>query len=231
AALEQVAGFQPDLILLDIMMPGMDGFEVIKRLKADQAAQDIPVLFCTAMTGVEDEKKGLELGAIDYIRKPFSPPVVQARVRNHLELKLAQESLKEQYAILQENVRLRDEVERISRHDLKTPLNAVISVPNLLIEEGGLSPNQVEMLQMLEESGYRMLEIINSSLDLYKMETGAYQMNPVPVDILKLIRQIHGETREMIRSKQLTLAILVRKQEAGPDDKFLVAGEEMLCYS
>jgi phosphoserine phosphatase RsbU/P len=77
----------PDLILLDIMMPEMDGYEVCRRLKADERVQDIPIIFVTAKTEVEDETKGFELGAVDYIAKPFSIPVVEARVRAHLELK------------------------------------------------------------------------------------------------------------------------------------------------
>ena len=83
----------PDLILLDIMMPEMDGYEVCKRLKADEATLHIPVIFVTALTDAEDEAKGLELGAVDYITKPFNPELVRARVRNHLELKGYQDHL------------------------------------------------------------------------------------------------------------------------------------------
>ena len=77
---------KPDMILLDIMMPGMDGYEVCRRLKADPATKKIPIIFITAKSEVEDEKKGLELGAVDYITKPISPPIVQARVRTQLAL-------------------------------------------------------------------------------------------------------------------------------------------------
>lgn len=78
---------QPDLILLDILMPGMNGFEVCRRLKADPRTRAIPVIFLTSLSKEEDEERGLWLGAIDYITKPFSSPVVRARVRNHLELR------------------------------------------------------------------------------------------------------------------------------------------------
>ena len=78
-----------DLILLDVMMPDMDGYEVCRRLKIDTNTHDIPVIFVTAMQDTEDEMKGLEVGAIDYITKPFSPPTVKVRVRNHLELQQA----------------------------------------------------------------------------------------------------------------------------------------------
>ena len=83
----------PDLILLDIMMPEMDGYEVCKKLKADEATEHIPVIFVTALTDAEDEATGLSLGAVDYITKPFNPELVRARVRNHLELKRYQDHL------------------------------------------------------------------------------------------------------------------------------------------
>jgi len=77
----------PDLILLDIMMPGMDGYEVCRRLKADSRTMHIPVIFVTALDAAEDESKGLEMGAVDYITKPFNPVIVKARVRIHIQLK------------------------------------------------------------------------------------------------------------------------------------------------
>ena len=83
----------PDLILLDVMMPGMDGYEVCTTLKADPATRDIPVIFLTAKTEAEDETHGFETGAVDYVHKPFSPPVVLARVQTHLNLRETREQL------------------------------------------------------------------------------------------------------------------------------------------
>lgn len=77
----------PDLILLDIVMPELDGYEVLKRLKADEDTKNIPIIFVTSKNKDEDETKGLEMGAVDYIHKPFNPAVVKARVKAHLELK------------------------------------------------------------------------------------------------------------------------------------------------
>jgi putative two-component system response regulator len=93
SALEIVRKAAPDLILLDIMMPEIDGYEVCRRLKADAATQHIPVIFLTAMAEAGDEAKGLALGAVDYITKPINPELVRARVRNHLELKRHQDHL------------------------------------------------------------------------------------------------------------------------------------------
>jgi PleD family two-component response regulator len=85
----------PDLILLDIMMPGMDGYEVCSHLKSDSQTSYIPVIFLTAKSDVADEEKGFELGAVDYITKPISPPILLARIRTHLRLKRITDYLKD----------------------------------------------------------------------------------------------------------------------------------------
>jgi putative two-component system response regulator len=97
----------PDLILLDIMMPGMDGYEVCRRLKADAVTADIPVIFLTARSDVEDEEKGFVAGCVDFISKPVSPPIVLARIRTHLLLKGAQDFLRDQAAYLEAEVERR----------------------------------------------------------------------------------------------------------------------------
>ena len=97
----------PDLILLDIMMPEMDGYEVCERLKRDRATRDIPIIFLTAMTKTEDEEKGLKLGAVDYITKPISPPVVLARVETHLKLKASADFLRDKSDFLEQEVQKR----------------------------------------------------------------------------------------------------------------------------
>ena len=91
---------KPDLILLDIMMPGMDGYEVCSRLKADPATSEIPVIFLTGQTSAEDETRGFEVGAVDYVHKPFSPAVVKARVRSHILLREARGQLASQLLAL-----------------------------------------------------------------------------------------------------------------------------------
>ncbi len=104
-ALKVARGDSPlDLILLDIMMPGLSGYEVCGELKADPATRDIPVIFLTAMTATEDEKRGLELGAVDYITKPISPPIVLARVATHLQIKAAADFLKDKNEYLESEV-------------------------------------------------------------------------------------------------------------------------------
>ena len=94
----------PDLILLDIMMPGLSGYDVCKILKDDHKTRDIPIIFLTAMTATDDEKKGLELGAVDFITKPVNPPIVMARVATQLQVKAAADFLKDQNAYLETEV-------------------------------------------------------------------------------------------------------------------------------
>ncbi|MFO7818992.1 MAG: response regulator [Halanaerobacter sp.] len=106
-ALKAVASNRPDLILLDIMLPKMNGYEVCKKLKNDPKTAEIPIIFATTMDQDTNERKGLELGAIDYITKPFNIPVVKARVKNHLELKKAKEALNHQNEILEKKVKER----------------------------------------------------------------------------------------------------------------------------
>ena len=101
------SGPAPDLILLDIMMPEMDGFEVLRRLRAGMTTREIPVIFLTAMDATQDEAKGLGLGAVDYITKPISPAIVLARVHNHLQLKVARDFLKHQSIYLEHEIEKR----------------------------------------------------------------------------------------------------------------------------
>ncbi|KPA14654.1 chemotaxis protein CheY [Candidatus Magnetomorum sp. HK-1] len=104
SALEYISEELPDLILLDIMMPGMSGYEVCRLLKKNKRTYKIPIIFVTAINDEAEEKKGLEMGAIDFIRKPFNPSIVKSRVKNHLELKIAKEKLEEQNDLLEKKV-------------------------------------------------------------------------------------------------------------------------------
>ncbi len=103
---------QPDLILLDIMMPGMDGYEVCRHLKDNEATREIPVMFLTALLDEEDEAQGLALGAVDYIRKPFNVSIARARIKTHLDLKQHRDALQRKTAELKAlNARLEKEIQ------------------------------------------------------------------------------------------------------------------------
>ena len=233
-ALGIVAGDPPpDLILLDVVMPGMDGYEVCRRLKTSSRTRDIPVIFVTAQGHAADETRGLEAGAVDYLAKPVNPLVVRARVRTHLALLAARRELEEKNRELLEATRLREDVERMTRHDLKSPLNAIINLPDLIRAKGNpLSEKQIEFLEMIKVSGYRMLTMINASLDMFKMERGIYAFHPREVDLAEVIGRILHELREPDREEAeppVDLRIGDRAIRAG--ERFPIRGEALLCYS
>ena len=213
----------PDIILLDIMMPEMDGYQVCKRLKEDDATKDIPVIFITAKTAEEDEIKGFEIGGVDYITKPISPPVVLARVRAHL-------ALMREKQLLQENLRLREDVEQITSHDLKSPLTAIIGSPELIKYEP-LTEDQLMLVNLIEASGYKMLNMINLSLDLYKMEKGIYEVMPESLDLLAVIKEIVTENKSVIKHQRLSIDILMNGTPVSDADTFILCGEKLLLYS
>jgi CheY-like chemotaxis protein/HPt (histidine-containing phosphotransfer) domain-containing protein len=247
AALDLAARHHPDIVLLDVMMPGLDGYETCRRLKAQDATRDTPVLFVTGADGESDEAKGLAAGAIDYITKPFAPGIVRARVQNHLALVIANAErkrmdaelrashaqvaaqaaqLESQNETLQENVRLREEVERISRHDLKTPLNSIIAVPRLLREKQRLDPEDEELLTIIERAGYRILSMVNLSLDLFKMEQSTYRFRPHAVDLMDLLGKLSGDLRRHAGSRKVIFQV-----QPWHEPRVYVWAEELLCYS
>lgn len=216
---------RPDMILLDIQMPGMTGYYVCEQLKKNPLTCNIPVIFITALTDEEDEKKGLIMGAVDYVTKPLRPSIILARIETHLRLKQAQEALVERNAELERALELREAIEHISRHDLKTPLNGILGVTQILSAESYLLPEHKELIKLQERSGYKMLEMINRSLDMLKMETGNYQLNPQPVDLVQIVQRI---LREM---QHTSVNLLLYKHPISSEQAFIIQGEELLCYS
>lgn len=222
---------RPDIILLDVVMPDLDGYEVCRRVKADPKTADIPIIFVTANQAPEDEAHGLSLGAVDYLVKPVSPAVVRARVKNHLDLRAAREALARQNEELKEAARLREDVDGIMRHDLKAPLTGIIGLPQIILDEGGLSESQILFLRLVEENGYKMLSMINLSLDLFKIERGTYRLSPEPVELLALARRLFVEFAALAGPCKLACVLTVDGREARPEDTVYLCGERLLLYT
>ncbi|MDP2878639.1 MAG: hybrid sensor histidine kinase/response regulator [Sulfuricella sp.] len=230
-ALERARKHLPDLIMLDVLMPEMDGHQVIRELKSDELTCDIPVIFISALDSACDEEKGLELGALDYISKPFHPPIVRARVRNHLSLCAALSQLRAQKQSLEEAAVLRDDVERIMHHDLKNPLNGILGAAQMMLSDSPTEDESIEWAKMIERSGYTMLDMISRSLDLYKMEQGLYRFEPQPVDLIPILKRVISDNGALVRMLHLGVALNVGDHEAGGSEVFLVPGDAPLCYS
>ncbi len=131
-ALQAVEHDPPDLILLDITMPDMDGFEVCRRLRATEWSKDVPVIFLTALTATADKLRAFDAGGVDYVTKPFQFEEVLARVRTHVALRRAQTALADSYKGLRALEQLRDDLVHMIVHDMRSPLTALQIDLNLL---------------------------------------------------------------------------------------------------
>ncbi|MDP2792650.1 MAG: response regulator [Sulfurisoma sp.] len=219
----------PDLVLLDIMMPGMDGFEVAQRLRGHPSSEHIPVIFVTAMTGEDARLKGMELGAVDFVTKPIDPGALKVRVKNFMRYVELHGQLQADYDEMMSSERLKEDVERITRHDMKGPLAGVIGLVQGLAEAPNLTKEQQEQIRMIEETALRVLDMINLSNELYKIETGRFVLHPKPVSAAKIIRRIADLSRTTFAVKELTIVVATPR---GVDDEQLLAnGDAMLCYS
>lgn len=171
-ALTKVQFANPDLILLDIMMPDMDGFETCKHLKADPKTCDIPIIFVSALNETVDKVKGFHLGAVDYIQKPFECQEVLARISVHLELNHTQKQLQ------QKNNELKAFAHTVA-HDLKNPLNAIKGFTELLVEECETTCNAevADYLRLLQQSNRQAINIIEELLLLAGLGNKTVQFN------------------------------------------------------
>ncbi|MBT3380286.1 MAG: hybrid sensor histidine kinase/response regulator [Lentisphaerae bacterium] len=203
-ALRLAAEHPPDLILLDIMMPGLDGFEVCRRLKADVALQGIPVVFISALDRVQDKVDAFASGGVDYVTKPFQPAEVEARVAVHLELRRKRQELAEALSQLRDLEQLRDSLVHMVIHDLRSPLTGVLGMAELLRDDlkDQLTAQQNGDFDEMLTSGSSLREMVSSVLDVSRMESGempltrsASDLGPVVRDALTslvaLVKQCH----------------------------------------
>ncbi len=219
----------PDLVLLDIMMPGMDGFEVARSLRGHPSSEHIPVIFVTAMTGEDARLKGMELGAVDFVTKPIDPDGLKIRVRNFMRYVELHRQLQADYDGMMDAARLKEDVEHITRHDMKGPLAGIIGLVQGLTEAANLSQDQREQMRMVEETALQVLDMINLSAELYKIEMGRFALDPKPVPVCQIIRRLAELARKMFAVKDLT--IVVATPHGVADDALLASGDAMLCYS
>ena len=189
-ALEKVAAVNPDLILLDIMMPDLDGYEVLQRLKADPAHEDIPVIFLTALHNPEDIVKGFKFGASDYISKPFNHEELITRVAHHIYLAAAQRTILQQRDELQATVEARDKMYSVIAHDLRSPIGTLKMVFNMLsinLSADQIGEDSFEMISMGNNNTENTFMLLDNLLKWTKSQTG--RMNTVfqEVDISEVV--------------------------------------------
>lgn len=216
-ALEAAVEAFPDLILLDIVMPGIDGYEVCRRLKANARTRDIPVIFVTVLSEEGHETTGLELGALDYITKPFNREIVLARVRNHMNLI--------------EAIRLKEDVARIISHDMRNELSTVIGYPEVILRDPSVPEQQRRMLERIRNSGYNLLAMINLGLQLHKMERAEYCFLPADVDVIGVIKSVLEHKESLFRSRSVAVNMTCNGRSVEDGFRLTVRGEDILFYS
>lgn len=207
---------KPDLILLDIMMPEMDGLDVCRSLKSDPETEFIPIIFVSALSQTGDVVKGLKLGAVDYIQKPVIPEIVLARVETHINSVIQREKLTKQIEHLFQSSRHRDEAEHTFFHDFRNPLTALHAT---LVEMVSDSPE----LKDLKDSSAMLTEMIDNYGVLMELEQGDYSQTLGPVILESALAQVLESFQAKAKQKNIEF-----KQDVDPAHLFL--GDELLSY-
>ncbi|MEO5354370.1 MAG: response regulator [Magnetococcus sp. XQGC-1] len=197
-ALRLVAAAPPDIIILDIIMPKMDGYAVCAQLQAQQATREIPIIFITVKSDPEDETRGLALGAVDFITKPFSPSVVLARVKTHLALREARQQAMQ--AAQAKSLFLAH-----MSHEIRTPLNGIVGFADLLANRH-LDDKSRQFLTIIQRSAQHLLAVTNDILDFTRIEADRVSLENIPFNLEQLL----AETVELFalaaQEKGITLA-------------------------
>ena len=179
-ALDLVSQARPDLILLDIMMPGMDGYETCRRLKSENSTSEIPIIFITAKNETIDIVKGFSSGGVDFITKPFRHEEVSARIRTHLQLSVLMKQLEVKNRQLEELNDLKNKFLGMASHDLRNPIASIQGYSKFLIDarEGADPETRAEFLNHIFEISDQMLQLLNDLLDISVIESGKLEIKP-----------------------------------------------------
>lgn len=217
SAIETARMNPPDLILLDIKMPDMDGYEVCSILKQDELLEHIPVIFISALNQVEDIVKAFEMGGVDYITKPFQFEEVIARVRTHLTIIRQQDTLRWQSEQLEQMrqrdkdrfdkiTKMRDTFVRGAAHDLKNPLTLVSGYAQMMLNTPPIrqDPDLKQMVQEIEQSGTEMLQLISNMLDVLRFES-AVHIERETIDLNIIVDNIVSAFQPLAAARNITL--------------------------
>jgi len=189
-AIDKSISLKPDLILLDVMMPEMDGFETIKKLKLINETSEIPVIFITGLSSSENEKRGLTLGAVDYIYKPFNSEVVKARVATQLKIIRQRKELQQLSQELAHASEIKSRFLANMSHEIRTPLTAVIGYAESILAGEIDAQEQYNAISIINNSGQHLLSLLNDILDISKVEADKLDVELLPTKLFNLIEEV-----------------------------------------
>src|SRR3954469_1630644 len=196
-ALAQTTHTKPDLILLDVMMPGLDGFETCARLKSSLATREIPVIFMTALNETAEKIRAFAAGAVDYITKPIQHEEALARISTHLTIRRLQQKLQQQLALTERFM-------RVASHDLRNPL-CLILMSGELARRKGATPEVAEYLESIHASAGQMRRIIDTFLNVRK--STADGRSPGRVDLNRMAAAVIAQNEPAAERKQLSVTL------------------------
>lgn len=188
-AMEAYAKQPPDLVLLDVMMPGIDGFETCRRLRRLYGDQCAPVIFITAKNESDDVVEGLGAGGADYLPKPFKPKEVLARIRSHMHNRVLSEQREQLVAQLSKANADKNKFLGMAAHDLRNPLASIRGLTEFLRDGaiGPLTPDQLELIVTIHAASQQMLVLVNELLDVATIESGELKVKVEPCELAGLI--------------------------------------------
>jgi two-component system sensor histidine kinase/response regulator len=232
----------PDLILLDINMPEMNGYEVCERLKEDERLAGIPVIFLSALDETEDKVKAFRSGGVDYIAKPFQVDEVQARVETHLGLNRLQRALQAQKDLLEDIVEsrtreLRDAHARLTildqakteflnliSHELRTPLNGLIGIGDLILSEVESGAPGTELRGLFDQSRHRILAVIDDAMLVTQIQVEGEKFKPAPISLGLMWNRAVTEAGELASARQ----VILRRAPVEAGEPGLILGDSDL---
>jgi two-component system sensor histidine kinase/response regulator len=210
-ALEMIFDDPPDLILLDVMMPEIDGLEVLRRIREHPETDELPVIMVTALGDTRDVIRGLDLGANDYLTKPPQFEILVARVRTQLKLKRLQDQRRQDIIRLRELDAMKDKFLQIAAHDLRNPLNNIVMSTELLEEHkeefAQIDPEFKRILAMVRMAISMMQSIINDFLDLQAMESGQLELHRERLSLNGVIEQVIVQFDSYAEQKEVDLYV------------------------
>lgn len=207
-AVQLAAEFKPEVIMLDIMMPVLDGVEACRCLKTDPATASIPILLATALHAHADRLRGLQAGANDFLTKPLNIEEVLVRVKNAVCAKRLHDQVKEDFCRLQELEQLRDNLTHLIVHDLRSPLMVMsMSFEIVRPEMKQLSPDNQDVMLTAQNACRGLIEMVSSLLDVSRMENGKMPLNRMSCDLCEIARAAAEAMAVSARAKNLTLHV------------------------